>query len=120
VLAGAALGGPPGEHGREPLDDLALVGILRPPLLVARPELVQRAASTVQPLPELLRGQVATRALIRDATELAGLDLELCPERGAGLTAARNGDADEDTQHEREGRGDDHRAAHGRSAGPDR
>ena len=38
-------------------------------------------------LPELLRSQVASGTLIREAAELAGLDLELGPERDAGLTA---------------------------------
>jgi hypothetical protein len=42
-----------------------------------RPKLLQRSARTLQALSELLRGEVALRALVRDAPKLAGLELHL-------------------------------------------
>ena len=74
------------------------------------PELLQRSASALQPLPELLGRQIPLRALVRDAPELARLEPHLVAEPGLGWRTApsdRHGDgegADRQTGRERNDR----------------
>jgi len=72
-----------------------------------RPQLLQRPARTVQSLSELLGRQITLRALVRDAPELASLELYLIAEPAfVRRTAPGKGDgrpeeADRETGHER-------------------
>jgi hypothetical protein len=96
-----------GEHGGQSPNDLSLLPVRRPAVLVVRPELLQSPTRAVQSLSELLGRQITLRALVRDAPELARLELDLIPEPPfVRRTAPREGDgrpeeADRETGHER-------------------
>src|SRR5512132_463221 len=69
-----------GEHRGQSLDDLSLLPVRCAAIPLMRAKLLQRSARTLQPLPELLRSEVALRALVRDAPKLAGLELHVFAE----------------------------------------
>jgi hypothetical protein len=72
-----------------------------------RAELLERSARPVQSLSELLRGEVALRALVRDAPKLARLEVQLFAEPAFGPRSSRDRDdqrADRQACHEREDR----------------
>jgi hypothetical protein len=68
-------------------------------------------------LPELLRGEVALRALVRDAPKLAGLELHVFAEpafaRGSPLRDGHEGAEDADGQTGRERKDRDRHDGHG-------
>jgi hypothetical protein len=82
-----------------------------------RSELLQRSARTLQPLPELLRGEVALRALVRDAPKLAGLELHVFAEPpfvpGRPPRDGQEGAEDADGQTGRERKDRDRHDGHG-------
>ena len=95
------------EHGGQSPNDLSLLPVRRAAVLVVRPELLQRPPGAVQALTQLLGRQIALRALVRDAPELARLELDLIAEPAfVRRTAPGKGDgrpeeADRETGHER-------------------
>src|SRR5439155_9627700 len=93
VLPGSPLGRPAGEHRGQSPHDLPLLPIRGAAVLFMGPELLQRSASTLQPLSQLLGRQIALRALVRDAPKLARLELHLIAEPGVVRRAAP-GDGD--------------------------
>ena len=85
VLARAALRRATREHGGEAPDHLALLGVGRAPLLIADPELLERAARPVEALAQLLRRQLTLRGCVGHAPQLGRLDRQ----RGLHVGPAR-------------------------------
>ena len=74
VLARPALRRATREHGGEAPDHLALLGVGRAPLLIADTELLERAARSVEALPQLFRRQLALRGCVGHPPQLGRLD----------------------------------------------
>jgi len=85
VLARATLRCAARQHGREPPDDLSLLAVGGPPLLIAHVQLLEGAPGAIEPLPQLLGGQLALRRRVGEPAELGGLQRQLRTEIAVDL-----------------------------------
>ena len=117
VLAGATLRGAARQHGREPPNDLALLAVGGPPLLIAHAELLERAPGAIEPLPQLLGGQFALRRSVGEPPELGGLQRQLRSEIAVDLGGRTLPQGDRQTaEHAEHDRRQRHRPRLGRHA----
>src|SRR6187200_2761594 len=76
MLARPALRCAAGEHRGEPAHDLALLGVGRPPFLIADPKFLERAPGTVETRAELFGAELALRGGVSQTPQLRRLNIE--------------------------------------------
>ena len=95
VLARAPLGRPARQHRGEPSHDLAALVVGAAPLLLAEPQLFERAARALEAGADLLGRGVAAGGAVRDPAQLRrlGLQLPLDARHGHGVGPRHRGGA---------------------------
>ena len=117
VLTGATFGGAARKHGRKPSNDLTLLAVGSPPLLIAHAELLEGAPGAIEPLAQLLGGQFALRRSVGEPPELGGLQRQLRPEIPVDLGGRTLPQGDrQPAEHAEHDRGQRHRPSLGRHA----